>query len=89
MKLIRTPTALVLLLVAACSAVYADDEKVKRSIPQYTYSMHLDIARVLAIDEPTPVLCQVVEARMTYEATGGSLQHVSYQTLSQSCNAQN
>ncbi|MNP56874.1 hypothetical protein D3C76_1516360 [compost metagenome] len=51
--------------------------------------MNLDVAEVIAMDEPDPAECQVVEAYMTYSTTEGSLHRISYRKFAQSCNSQN
>ncbi|WP_448107894.1 DUF2790 domain-containing protein [Pseudomonas azerbaijanoccidentalis] len=83
-------TALGTLLIASVSAfAYADQGSVQPPVTPYSYSMNLDVAHVVAMDEPDPSACQVVEAHMTYSTTAGSLKRISYRKFAQSCSAQN
>lgn len=55
----------------------------------YHYGMPLDIHRVLAMDEPTPNECTVVEATMKYVDKAGEVKHISYSKHSEACLFQN
>lgn len=78
---------LVLVLGGFCSAVMADDvAKDAEQIPveQYSYSQHLDIARVLSMSE-VPNVCEVVPARMTYEDSQGQKHILEYRVMGNGC----
>ncbi|EKT4468916.1 DUF2790 domain-containing protein [Pseudomonas putida] len=78
---------LVLVLGGLCSAAMADDvAKDVEQIPveQYSYSQHLDIARVLSMSE-VPNVCEVVPARMTYEDSQGQKHILEYRVMGNGC----
>ncbi|EKT4522860.1 DUF2790 domain-containing protein [Pseudomonas juntendi] len=78
---------LVLVLGGFCSAAMADDvAKDAEQIPveQYSYSQHLDIARVLSMSE-VPNVCEVVPARMTYEDSQGQKHILEYRVMGNGC----
>ncbi|HGY9627534.1 DUF2790 domain-containing protein [Pseudomonas putida] len=78
---------LVLVLGGFCSAAMADDvAKGAEQIPveQYSYSQHLDIARVLSMSE-VPNVCEVVPARMTYEDSQGQKHILEYRVMGNGC----
>ncbi|MCU1727081.1 DUF2790 domain-containing protein [Pseudomonas sp. 7P_10.2_Bac1] len=52
----------------------------------YTYGTHLDIKKVLAINEDPGTDCQVVKSHMTYLDSKGQTQHLNYLKVSQTCN---
>jgi hypothetical protein len=87
MKFLATFGTLVFATVSAFA--YADQDAVQLPITPYNYAMNLDVAQVIAMDEPDPAQCQVVEAHMTYSTTAGNLQRISYQKFAQSCSVQN
>jgi len=86
MKFITTLGTLVIATVSAFA--YADQDTVPPTTP-YSYAMKLDVAKVIAMDEPDSATCQVIEAYMTYSTTAGSVQRISYRKFAQSCNFQN
>ena len=47
--------------------------------------MHLDVAQVVSIDEPHPLTCELVEAKMTYVDSQGQTRAVSYIKQSDAC----
>lgn len=78
---------LVLVLGGLCSAAMADEvAKDVEQIPveQYSYSQHLDIARVLSMSE-VPNVCEVVPARMTYEDSQGQKHILEYRVMGNGC----
>lgn len=82
-------TPLGTLLIATVSAfAYAEQDTVPPTTP-YSYTMKLDVNKVIAMDEPDPATCQVIEAYMTYSTTAGRVQRISYRKFAQSCNTQN
>lgn len=54
------------------------------AVETYTYDSHPDIARVISIS-PTPNVCKVVPARMTYEDSQGHRHVMSYQVMANGC----
>lgn len=83
-------TAIGAFLIATISVfAHAAQDPVPPPATPYSYSMNLDVAEVIAMDEPDPAECRVVEAYMTFSTTGGSVQRISYRKFAQSCNAQN
>lgn len=53
-------------------------------VEQYTYSMHLDIAKVISMTT-IPNVCEVVPARMTYEDSKGKTHVLEYRVLGNGC----
>jgi hypothetical protein len=87
MKFTNTIGAVVIATISIFA--HADQDSVQPPATPYSYTMNLDVAEVIAMDEPDPAECQVVEAYMTYSTTEGSLQRISYRKFAQSCNSQN
>lgn len=79
---------LVLVLGSVCGAAMADDlaNNGAEQIPveQYSYSQHLDIAKVLSMSE-IPNVCEVVPARMTYEDSKGQKHILEYRVMGNGC----
>ena len=75
------------LLGGLCSAAMADEvAKDVEQIPvePYSYSQHLDIARVMSMSE-VPRVCEVVPARMTYEDSQGQKHILEYRVMGNGC----
>jgi hypothetical protein len=53
--------------------------------PAYQYGMQLDIAKVIRIEEPTPPVCELVRAQMTYLTSEGKTETVSFLKQADSC----
>ncbi|EKT4455422.1 DUF2790 domain-containing protein [Pseudomonas putida] len=77
---------LVLVLGSLCGAAMAGEAKDAEQIPveQYSYSQHLDIARVISMSE-VPNVCEVVPARMTYEDSKGQRHILEYRVMGNGC----
>lgn len=79
---------LVLVLGSVCGAAMADDlaNNGAEQIPveQYSYSQHLDIAKVISMSE-VPNVCEVVPARMTYEDSQGQRHILEYRVMGNGC----
>ncbi|MDH0020078.1 DUF2790 domain-containing protein [Pseudomonas monteilii] len=77
---------LVLVLGSLCGAAMAGEAKDAEQIPveQYSYSQHLDIARVISMSE-VPNVCEVVPARMTYEDSKGQKHILEYSVMGNGC----
>ncbi|AAN70063.1 MULTISPECIES: DUF2790 domain-containing protein [Pseudomonas] len=77
---------LVLVLGSLCGAAMAGEAKDAEQIPveQYSYSQHLDIARVISMSE-VPNVCEVVPARMTYEDSQGQKHILEYRVMGNGC----
>lgn len=79
---------LVLVLGSVCGAAMADEvaNNGAEQIPveQYTYSQHLDIAKVISMSE-IPNVCEVVPARMTYEDSQGQKHILEYRVMGNGC----
>ncbi|POA86232.1 DUF2790 domain-containing protein [Pseudomonas sp. FW305-E2] len=77
---------LVLVLGSLCGAAMAGEAKDAEQIPveQYSYSKHLDIARVISMSE-VPNVCEVVPARMTYEDSQGQKHILEYRVMGNGC----
>ncbi|MEN8640723.1 DUF2790 domain-containing protein [Pseudomonas sichuanensis] len=76
-----------LILGALCNAAMAADveQQVEQTpVEQYSYSQHLDIARVISMSE-VPDVCQVVPARMTYEDSQGNKHVLEYRVMGNGC----
>lgn len=78
---------LVLVLGSLCSsAMAAEVAQNAEQIPveQYSYSQHLDIAKVISMDE-VPNVCEVVPAHMTYEDSKGQKHILEYRVMGNGC----
>ncbi|WP_060500679.1 DUF2790 domain-containing protein [Pseudomonas sp. NBRC 111133] len=77
---------LVLVLGSLSGAAMAGEAKDAEQIPveQYSYSQHLDIARVISMSE-VPNVCEVVPARMTYEDSKGQKHILEYRVMGNGC----
>ena len=79
---------LVLVLGSVCGVAMADDlaNNGAEQIPveQYSYSQHLDIAKVLSMSE-IPNVCEVVPARMTYKDSKGQKHILEYRVMGNGC----
>ena len=77
---------LILVLGSLCGAAMAGEAKDAEQIPveQYSYSQHLDIARVISMSE-VPNVCEVVPARMTYEDSKGQKHILEYRVMGNGC----
>lgn len=74
--------ATALLFVTLASGAHADGAA---QAEPFVYGMHLDVARVVSIDEPHPLTCELVEATMTYVDSRGQTRAVSYTKQSDAC----
>jgi hypothetical protein len=79
---------LVLALGTVCASAMADEvaNNAAEQIPveQYSYSQHLDIAKVISMSE-IPNVCEVVPARMTYEDSQGKKHILEYRVMGNGC----
>lgn len=79
---------LVLALGTVCASAMAAEvaEVSAEQIPveQYSYSQHLDIAKVISMTE-VPNVCEVVPARMTYEDSHGQKHILEYRVMGNGC----
>lgn len=75
-----------MVLGSLCGAAMAGEAKDAEQIPveQYSYSQHLDIARVISMSE-VPNVCEVVPARMTYEDSKGQKHILEYRVMGNGC----
>ncbi|EZI24916.1 DUF2790 domain-containing protein [Pseudomonas extremaustralis] len=70
------------LVMAQEGAAAVDDQQVQ--VEQYTYSTHLDIAKVISQSEAADV-CAVVPMRMTYEDSQGKRHILAYEAMGNGC----
>ncbi|AIR90009.1 DUF2790 domain-containing protein [Pseudomonas cremoricolorata] len=78
---------LALVLGSVCGAALADDAAsatAEPAVETYSYSQHLDIAKVLNMS-PVANVCAVVPARMTYEDSHGQRHVVEYEVMGNGC----
>ncbi|PWB33500.1 DUF2790 domain-containing protein [Pseudomonas sp. SDI] len=79
---------LALVLGTVCASALADEvaNTSAEQIPveQYSYSQHLDIAKVISMSE-IPNVCEVVPARMTYEDSQGQKHILEYRVMGNGC----
>ncbi|AOE82994.1 DUF2790 domain-containing protein [Pseudomonas sp. TCU-HL1] len=80
-RAITTRTTL-LLAVLASGSVFAAKSADALS---YSYGMPLDVARVISIDEPSPLTCETIQAKMTYVDSKGEEKSVTYLKASSAC----
>ncbi|MFB3305868.1 DUF2790 domain-containing protein [Pseudomonas sp. AMR01] len=53
-------------------------------VEDYTYSTHLDVAKVLSMSE-VPQVCRVVPVQMEYEDSRGQRHILKYQVMGDGC----
>ena len=80
---------LVLALSSLCVTAMADEiptDVAQQQVPveEYTYSTHLDIAKVISMSE-IPSVCEVVPARMEYEDSNGQRHILRYSVMGNGC----
>ena len=80
---------LVLALSSLCATAMADEvptDVASHNVPveEYTYSTHLDIAKVISMSE-VPSVCEVVPARMEYEDSKGQRHILRYSVMGNGC----
>ncbi|TVT84083.1 DUF2790 domain-containing protein [Pseudomonas sp. H3(2019)] len=80
---------LVLALSSLCATAMADEiptDVANNIVPveEYTYSTHLDIAKVISMSE-VPSVCEVVPARMEYEDSKGQRHILRYSVMGNGC----
>ena len=81
---------LIALFLAGVSCVSLASERIaaqneQPSVEPYTYSTHLDIAKVIAHSQDVSQSCGVVPVQMTYEDHQGRLHTVQYQAIGNGC----
>ncbi|MEL4170061.1 DUF2790 domain-containing protein [Pseudomonas sp. ZS001] len=79
----------VLVLGSLCASAMADEvptdvAQQPPAIEEYTYSTHLDIAKVIYMSE-IPNVCEVVPAKMEYEDSKGQLHILRYSIMGNGC----
>lgn len=72
------------LCASAMAAEVADVSAEQIPVEQYSYSQHLDIAKVISMTE-VPNVCEVVPARMTYEDSHGQKHILEYRVMGNGC----
>ncbi|MGO3999999.1 MULTISPECIES: DUF2790 domain-containing protein [Pseudomonas] len=80
---------LVLALSSLCATAMANEvptDVASNTVPveEYTYSTHLDIAKVISMSE-IPSVCEVVPARMEYEDSNGQRHILRYSVMGNGC----
>lgn len=80
---------LVLALSSLCATAMANEvptDVASNTVPveEYTYSTHLDIAKVTSMSE-IPSVCEVVPARMEYEDSNGQRHILRYSVMGNGC----
>jgi hypothetical protein len=80
---------LVLALSSLCATAMADEpptDVANNTIPveEYTYSTHLDIAKVISTSE-VPGVCAVVPVQMEYEDSNGQRHILRYSVMGNGC----
>lgn len=79
MKLFKTLIAASFVMLGSQMA-FADQPAVE----QYSYSSHLDIAKVIHMD-PVPDVCEVVPVQMTYLDHQGQQHVMEYRVMGNGC----
>jgi len=80
---------LVLALSSLCLSALADEVSTdvaqqQPPIEEYTYSTHLDIAKVISMSE-APNVCEVVPMKMEYEDSQGQRHILRYSMMGNGC----
>ncbi|POF39030.1 hypothetical protein B0D71_28495 [Pseudomonas laurylsulfativorans] len=71
-------------LTAMAGEVPTDVAKQQPAIEEYTYSTHLDIAKVISMSE-APNVCEVVPMKMEYEDSHGQRHILRYSMMGNGC----
>ncbi|PYY67307.1 hypothetical protein CRX42_27735 [Pseudomonas jessenii] len=71
-------------LTAMAGEVPTDVAKQQPAIEEYTYSTHLDIAKVISMSE-APNVCEVVPMTMEYEDSHGQRHILRYSMMGNGC----
>ncbi len=81
----------VMVLTSVCATAALADEiptdvasQQTAAVEEYTYSSHLDIAKVLSMSA-IPNVCEVVPARMEYEDHQGQRHILNYKVMGDGC----
>ena len=80
---------LVLPLSSLCATAMADEvptDVAQQPIEEYTYSTHLDIAKVVSMSE-IPNVCEVVPAKMEYDDSKGQRHILRYSVMGNGCSS--
>ena len=82
--------SLIALFLAGVSCVSFAGERVaaraeQSGIERYTYSTHLDIAKVVSHSDDSANICGLVPAQMTYEDHQGQRHTIEYQVMGNGC----
>ena len=80
---------LVLALSSLCATAMADEvptdvAQQQPAIEEYTYSTHLDIAKVVSMSE-IPNVCEVVPMKMEYDDSTGQRHILRYSVMGNGC----
>lgn len=78
-----------LVLSSLCTTAMADEATTDVAqqqpvIEEYTYSTHLDIAKVVSMSE-VPNVCEVVPAKMEYDDSKGQRHILRYSIMGNGC----
>ncbi|WP_249679775.1 DUF2790 domain-containing protein [Pseudomonas abieticivorans] len=76
--------ALALMGVSTFAAAASVESSNKSAVQEYTYSTHLDIAKVIDMST-VPNVCEVVPATMTYEDHQGQRHTIEYKVMGNGC----
>ncbi|MBA1271772.1 DUF2790 domain-containing protein [Stutzerimonas azotifigens] len=66
----------------SASPLLADEQA---EVPAYRYGTQLDVARVIRIEEPAPLTCEIVRAKMTFVNTQGVTERISFLKQAEAC----
>ena len=91
-KVSREMKALVVMALSSlcATAALADEAPTELAgqnapiVEDYTYSTHLDVAKVLSMSE-VPNVCEVVPAKMEYEDSQGQRHILNYKIMGNGC----
>ncbi|MFP0196235.1 MULTISPECIES: DUF2790 domain-containing protein [unclassified Pseudomonas] len=75
-------TTMIIVALLGFSSVVAAQEGTARIQPaeQYSYSTHLDVAKVIS-EDPVPDVCAVVPTHMTYQDSQGKQHVLAYNVM--------
>ena len=78
-----------LALAAVSGLAQADDQAAAVKPVPYHYGMPMNIAKVLAMNEPATDDCKVIKADIKFLDKAGKVEDVSYRKMSEACDFQN
>ncbi|MBT9569647.1 DUF2790 domain-containing protein [Pseudomonas umsongensis] len=82
--------SIALVCASSTGIAQANDTTSAQNVPSYHYGMPLHVGKVIALNEPTTLDCEVITATMKYiDSQSGQPAEIAYRKLSDACSYQN